>query len=145
MTEKRVVVGVDDTAGSRFALRWALKEARYRDATVHAVAGWHWDGYDESLWMASGPQVARERTQETLDEVVEKVLAEWVNEPPPVRREVAQGRPDEVLVAAAEGAEMLVVGSHGHGRLRHAALGSVSESCTRHATCPVVVVPLPHH
>ena len=37
----------------------------------------------------------------------------------------------------------LVLGSHGHRRVRHTVLGSVSEDCIRKATCPVVVIPVP--
>jgi len=50
----------------------------------------------------------------------------------------------EVLTTAAADADLLVLGSHGHGRLFHAVLGSVAEQCIRAAVCPVVVVPVPH-
>jgi nucleotide-binding universal stress UspA family protein len=58
--------------------------------------------------------------------------------------EVVQGRAADVLTRAAHDADLLVLGSHGHGRLHHAALGSVSDACVRKATCPVVVLPVPH-
>ncbi len=144
MTERRVVVGVDGTPGSHLALQWALREAGYRGDSVHAVSTWHWEGFDESAVMSSGAQVANDRARQRLDEEVDKVLAEWTEALPQVTREVTEGRPDEVLVAAAEGAEMLVIGSHGHSSLRHRAFGSVTEHCIQRATCPVVVVPLPH-
>jgi nucleotide-binding universal stress UspA family protein len=51
-----------------------------------------------------------------------------------------QGHPAAVLLDQAKDAELLVVGSHGHGGLAGAILGSVSQRCTQHATCPVVVV-----
>ena len=56
-------------------------------------------------------------------------------------RQVLAGTPANVLTEASRGAGMLVLGSHGHSRLRQAALGSVSESCVRNASCPVVVIP----
>lgn len=58
-----------------------------------------------------------------------------------VHHHVARGRPAHEIVFVAEkiGAEMIVVGSHGHGRLR-SMVGSVAERVVRHATCPVVVV-----
>ena len=47
------------------------------------------------------------------------------------------------MVCAARSADLLVLGSHGHSRLQHTVLGSVSEECIRKATCPVVVIPVP--
>lgn len=57
--------------------------------------------------------------------------------------EVIEGRPADVLAAAGAAADLLVLGSHGHSRVRHTVLGSVSEDCIRKATCPVVVIPVP--
>jgi len=56
--------------------------------------------------------------------------------------EAIEGAPAKVLTGAAAGADLLVLGSHGHGRLFHVVLGSVAEECIRVATCPVVVVPV---
>ena len=55
---------------------------------------------------------------------------------------VTEGDPARVLVAAAKDAHLLVVGSLAHGEIVGILLGSVSEYCTTHARCPVVVV---HH
>jgi nucleotide-binding universal stress UspA family protein len=142
--QDNLVVGVDGSEGSRLALRWALKEAQYRGVAVKAVASWHWQGFDESLLETSGPQTARDHTRAMLDDIVDAVLAEGTGTPPTISREVVEGYPAEVLVQAAADADLLVIGSHGHSRLRHATLGSVGEACMQHATCPVVVVPLPH-
>lgn len=57
-----------------------------------------------------------------------------------VTSRVAPGRPGQVLVEASRHAQLLVVGSHGHGDLVGRLLGSVSEHCVYHAGCPVVVV-----
>jgi len=53
---------------------------------------------------------------------------------------VVQGGAGQVLVDAAEGAELLVVGCRGHGGLAEALLGSVSQHCVHHAPCPVVII-----
>jgi nucleotide-binding universal stress UspA family protein len=45
-----------------------------------------------------------------------------------------------VLTAAADGADLLVVGSRGHGGFTEALLGSVSQHCVHHAPCPVVII-----
>jgi nucleotide-binding universal stress UspA family protein len=57
--------------------------------------------------------------------------------------EVRQGSIRPELMAAAKKADLLVVGSVGHGRLSGMLVGSVAEYCIRHASCPVAVVPLP--
>jgi hypothetical protein len=61
----------------------------------------------------------------------------------PIAAEVIEGRPADVLAAAGSAADLLVLGSHGHSRVRHTVLGSVSEDCIRKASCPVVVIPVP--
>lgn len=60
----------------------------------------------------------------------------------PVENRVAEGHPARVLVDAAEGAELLVVGSHGHGTFAGMVLGSTGHYCAQHAPCPIVIVPL---
>lgn len=55
-------------------------------------------------------------------------------------RILVEGDARDVLVKASRGAELLVVGSRGHGRAVGAVLGSVSSYCVHHAACPVVVV-----
>jgi nucleotide-binding universal stress UspA family protein len=58
----------------------------------------------------------------------------------PVRPLVTEGHAAEVLLRAAKGAELLVVGSRGHGGFTSALLGSVSLYCVLHAHCPVLVL-----
>ena len=139
-----IVVGVDGSPVSRRALAWALAEGRLRGARVHAVYAWHPTG--ESFpavdvpglpLLDAGPGLPElERLAERLlDEVV--VTAGAAAE---VEQRTVRGHPAEVLVAASRGAELLVVGSRGHGALRGALLGSVSQACVQHATCPVVVI-----
>ena len=57
-----------------------------------------------------------------------------------VRPRVVEGRAGPVLVAAAEGADLLVVGCRGHGGLAGTLLGSVGQYCAHHAACPVVIM-----
>jgi nucleotide-binding universal stress UspA family protein len=58
----------------------------------------------------------------------------------PVRPVLAEGLAAEVLLRTARGADMLVVGSRGHGGFASALLGSVSLYCVLHAHCPVMVL-----
>jgi nucleotide-binding universal stress UspA family protein len=57
-----------------------------------------------------------------------------------VERRVVEGRPAAVLVDESQGADLLVVGSRGHGGFTGLLLGSVSQQCAHHAACPVVIV-----
>jgi len=57
-----------------------------------------------------------------------------------VRPRVVEGRAGAVLVEAAEGADLLVVGNRGHGGLAEALLGSVGQYCVHNAPCPVVIM-----
>lgn len=78
--------------------------------------------------------VARRKFDQELGEVLGD------GQPVEVRRRLVPGNPADVLIDAARGAELLVVGSRGHGTFARALLGSVSERCAMHAPCPVVIV-----
>ncbi|MGC5051479.1 universal stress protein [Micromonospora sp. DT48] len=136
-----IVVGVDGSDGGRRALRWAVGEAAERNGTVQAVIAWRWDGLDGGAMVAPNPFEEEERATDLLAREIGEVTGGTATVP--VSVEVVEGRPADVLTAAARGADLLVLGSHGHGRLRHTVLGSVSEECVRKATCPVVVIPVP--
>ncbi|GLH99788.1 universal stress protein [Phytohabitans aurantiacus] len=142
-TNYQIVVGVDGSDGGRRALRWAVREAAGHGGTVQAVTAWRWDGIDAMPPGTLSPADERERAETMLRHEIEMV-------PPhergalPIATEVLEGRPGDVLAAAARRADLLVLGSHGHSRVRHTVLGSVSEECIRKSSCPVVVVPVPH-
>ena len=139
-----IVVGVDGSEESRGALRWALGEAELRGATVRAVHAW-------SLPIAFGgptmppqtldPSALRDHARESLDAAVDEVAGE--SPALAVERVVEQGAAADVLVRAAEHADLLVVGSRGHGGFSGLLLGSVSQQCAQHAPCAVVIVRRP--
>lgn len=117
-----IVVGVDGSAASVAALGWAAAEADRRGCDLEAVV------------------VTEIENAETIRQV-QAAGADY----PAVRMRYIRtvGAPARALVVAARGAAMVVVGSHGRGRLAGALLGSVSAYCSAHAGCPVVVVPDP--
>jgi nucleotide-binding universal stress UspA family protein len=137
-----IVVGVDGSEGGRRALDWAAQEAAARDGTVQAIVAWSWDGMEYGPIAVTLPENEKHRAAQALRQEIAD-LADRRGSHLPVAAEVVQGRPAEVLVHAAESADLLVLGSHGHSRVRHTVLGSVSEECIRKASCPVVVIPVP--
>jgi nucleotide-binding universal stress UspA family protein len=145
----RIVVGVDGSPISKLALRWAVDQARLTGATVDAVIAWQ---VPES--MTGNAWVAMLVEEPGFDVLAEKELTEAISEvagsDPDVTINpiVAKGWPAEVLLNAAEGADLLVIGSRGRGAFASALLGSVSQNCAHHATCPLLIIRTPkdeHH
>lgn len=134
-----VVVGVDGSEASKDALRWAIRYARMAGATVQAVTAWH---YPASFGWAPSPAIPQMdlegEARQALKETVEQVLG--ATEPVTIQTQVVEGPPALMLLKAAEDADLLVVGSRGHGAFAGMLLGSVSGHCVHHAACPVVVV-----
>jgi|1186.fasta_scaffold316971_1 nucleotide-binding universal stress UspA family protein len=139
-----IVVGVDGTEGSRLALRWAVAEARRSGGAVEAVTAWYWQGgVDGAMLAVTNPLEQQQHAERISAREVEAIVAE-VGSGIPIAREVVEGVPVRVLIEASRHARMLVLGSHGHGRLHHAVLGSVSDECAREARCPVMIIPVSH-
>lgn len=132
----RIVVGVDGSAGSSRALRWALDEADRRSGSLDAVFAWQ---YPPIGGMIVGPRRgyenrAREIVERVRSYVKQRTTAVHVN----VRDCV--GDSISVLLAASEDADLLVVGWEHHERLAEALVGTVANQCADQADCPVVVV-----
>jgi nucleotide-binding universal stress UspA family protein len=138
---RTVVVGVDDSGEARSALRWAAEQARLCSArlkVVHAFQPHHLAGVfgiaklqPDAEWRVDARRWLSEVVEEELGDVADLEL-----EP-----HVAQDGPAAAILAAADGAALIVVGSRGHGAAGSALHGSVSSAVLRHARCPVVVVP----
>lgn len=136
--EKRIVVGVDGSEPSKAALRWAIRQARLTGCSVDAVTAWR---YPSTYGLAPlGDQAV------DLESDASKALTAALNEVSglepdvPVCPHVSEGRAGEVLLRAAKGADLLVVGNRGHGEFASALLGSVSLYCVLHAHCPVLIL-----
>ena len=136
-----IVVGVDGSLDSLAALRYALRQARASDATVRVVNAWHFPtfAYEAPVGVDDLSTDLSEGAAATVEEALAAVAddAEGVS----VQKAVREGEPGHVLVAEAEGAKQLVVGSRGHGAIGEMVVGSVSHYCCRHAHCPVTVIP----
>ena len=136
--ERRIVVGVDGSVPSKAALAWAVKQARLTGAAVEAVIAWEFPAtYGYPVLVPSGLDYAGIAAEVVADAIAE---VSSPGEPVKIRSIVAEGSPAQVLLDASAGAELLVVGSRGHGGFTEALLGSVGQHCVHHATCPVVVI-----
>ncbi len=141
-TRPRIVAGVDGSPSSLAALRWAIQQARLTGATVDAVIAWHYPVLAVPLGPAA-PGAIMDTTdfEKAADEVVTDAIGA-VESGSDVRVSalVKEGNAARVLLDAAAGANLLVVGSRGHGGFAEALLGSVSQHCVHHAPCAVVIV-----
>lgn len=137
-----IVVGVDDSASARAALRFALEEGLARGVGVEVITTWVLDGTIRDRitdrMLADEAHVVRVRQDQILQEVTD-----GMPELPVISQVVLHDAGGGPLVEAAKDAAILVVGSGRKNVLARAFLGSVSEYCVRHARVPVVVVPEP--
>jgi nucleotide-binding universal stress UspA family protein len=137
----RIVAGVDGSQPSVEALRWAVHQAELTGGTVDAVMAWQYPIAAGGLGWA--PTSGLDDTD--YAELAAKALSDAVTEigaasDVAVHQIVLAGNPAQVLLNSAAGADLLVVGSRGHGGFTEALIGSVSQRCVHHARCPVVVV-----
>ena len=142
----RIVVGVDGSANARAALDWALGQARVTGSTVVAVMVWRdpyavADGWTGTIAQYIDTDELERRYRAELDGIVDAVNTEGLQAP--VERVVASGNAASTLLELAHDADLVVVGSRGHGGFVGLLLGSVSQQVANHATCPVVIVPSP--
>jgi nucleotide-binding universal stress UspA family protein len=130
----QIVVGFDGSEGSKRALTWAADEARAHGGSLRAVYAWR-----PGEFGSEEEQVA----------IAQKRLDEWIvealGESPGVTVDTvsAPGHAAKVLLDNAAGAQMLVVGSRGHGGFTGLLLGSVGQHVATHSETPVVVIVRP--
>ena len=137
VAQPRIVVGVDGSDSAQAALRWAVRQARLAGGRVEAVIAWHYPA--AYGWEPAGIDVDFEGDAQRV--LAEALSAVTTPEPDvPVRPLVTEGYPADVLLHAAKGADLLVLGHRGHGAVASALLGSVSLHCVLHAHCPVLVL-----
>jgi nucleotide-binding universal stress UspA family protein len=132
----RIVVGVDGSAPSVEALRHGVRLAEALGVRLEAVSVWNnppvFDAYPPADWSAEGE--AREKLSAAADAVFAGKPPSWFS------TRTRRGTAAAALIAESDGAEMLVLGSRGHGGFVGLLLGSVSRACAEHAHCPVLIV-----
>ena len=139
-----IVVGVDQSAGAKAALQFALEEARLRNATLRVVHAWQFGYLGATGLEGTLPAVGGELDEfrrvaaDELDAIIAEAVADGGGVE--IERRVDQGPAAAALVEESRHADLLVVGSRGHGGFASLLLGSVSQQCAHHAHCPVVIV-----
>ena len=134
---QRIVVGVDGSDTSVAALEWATGLASRIGASIEAVTTWQWPtGIGPVIPFPEGYDPAGD-ARTMLESLVQPVADGHPSVA--VRNRIVEGHPAEALVEASRHADLLVVGSRGHGAFSGMLLGSVSQHCATHAASPVVI------
>jgi nucleotide-binding universal stress UspA family protein len=138
----RIVVGVDGSATSRAALAWAVDEAKAHGAPLHIIEALDFTSVSE----LADSLTAKAREEELAEKelFLDRLATELGGQGVEITTELVLEGPGPALVGAVGAADLLVVGATGHGPVARAVLGSVSAWVSRHASCPVVIVP-GHH
>jgi nucleotide-binding universal stress UspA family protein len=141
-----IVVGVDGSEESRAALAWAVEEGRLRQAPVLAIHAWEVPMVPAPTGLVPpSVEVVGDLTElrEDAASLVEMMVREIAGDAADVeiRPLTVEDKPVNALLDAAErnDAQMIVVGSRGHGGFVSLLIGSTSDQVARHATCPVVI------
>lgn len=131
-----ITAGIDGTEESLAALGWAAREAVRRDLPLRVVHAWRFEagGAVDTGDRATQEQWVRDAVGEAARAVRER-HAELA-----VTTDVLEGDPVETLTAVAAEAEMLVLGSRGHGRIMGFLVGSVGQQVIVGAGRPIVFV-----
>ncbi len=137
ITENSVVVGVDGSASSELALRWAVHEARRSHRRLHVV-----HALETELLVSDKQPLGTKEEPASKDPILDAAL-DAVRTMAPELETAAHsvtGFAPSTLIAASMIAGTVVLGSQGRSGLPHALLGSVSQQVAVQSSCPVVVV-----
>jgi nucleotide-binding universal stress UspA family protein len=131
-----IIVGVDGSADSLRALRWAINEAAARHSPLTVLSVRHCRAITYAAGDLGLDQMAGE-----VQAMVDKAVSSLCGPVPPVTIRVIPGSPATELTHAARGADLLVMGSSGSGGIGRLTLGSVTSQVAYDAPCPVVIIP----
>jgi nucleotide-binding universal stress UspA family protein len=136
-----VVVGVDGSPASEAAIEFAFAAASTRGVPLKAVMTWT-DFLVDSPYDEARLAIDWQQVEEAEHRLLAERMAGWQEKYPDVHvdRVVLRDRPVRALLKLAEDAQLLVVGSRGHGGFTGMLLGSTSQALVYHAPCPLAVV-----
>jgi nucleotide-binding universal stress UspA family protein len=137
-SERFIVVGIDGSEPSKCALRWAAMQAELTGVALRAVGAWHIPATSYGPVMYPGGFDPKGDAATIVTQAIGE--AQLSHPTVDIGAVVAEGLAGAVLIEAAQGADLLVVGSRGHGAITGMLLGSISEHCVTHGSCPVVVI-----
>ncbi|KAJ7977648.1 Universal stress protein A [Quillaja saponaria] len=154
--ERKIVVAVDESEESMYALSWCISNL-IADATKNKVVLLYvkppppiYSSFDAAGYIFSRDVISAmtKYTNDLVSSVMERAEATYKNLDTidvSVERIVGSGDAKDVICSVVEKlkADTLVMGSHGYGFFKRALLGSVSDHCAKHAKCPVVIVKHP--
>lgn len=131
----RIIVGVDGSKSSLAALRRAVRFARSFDASLEAITAW-------SFPISYAPMPVSWYPDKDAEQIIKNASDSVLGEDWPsfFSTSVREGDPARVLIEASKDADLLVLGSRGHGGFAGLLLGSVSAQCAEHADCPVLIL-----
>lgn len=132
----RIVVGVDGSEQSRAAMDWAIEESRLRKGAVQAVTAWSFPYVSDAQGTVWDYEIFQKDAQAILEAELERVKDQGV----PITGKIVEGNPAAALIDASRDADLVAVGSRGHGGFTGMLLGSVSHQTIHHAHCPVLVI-----
>ena len=133
---RRIVVGVDGSADSVTALRWACREASIRDAEVHAVHVQDAPLHRPASYAVPTPADSYGDDDTEMWKAALADVASGVR----VRTETAVGLVARILLERCKGADMLVLGTANDVPDQAWSAGPVIRACLRRSPCPVVVI-----
>ncbi|KAL6978317.1 hypothetical protein U1Q18_019987 [Sarracenia purpurea var. burkii] len=155
---RRIVVAVDESEESMYALSWCLSNlfSDNTDSETNTLVLLYvkppapvYSSLDAAGYLFAGDVIANieKYSRDLCNSVMtraEEVYRDF-NAGIKVEKKVGSGDAKDVICIAVEKleADMLVMGTHDYGFLKRALLGSVSNHCTKHAKCPLVVVKRP--
>ncbi len=137
-SQHRIVVGIDGSECSVAALQWATHQAVLTGSTLEVVLAWEWPTSFGYGYMLPDDWDPASDAQKMLEDAIEKIRGAALGVT--IKPVVVEGHPALALATASEGADLLVIGSRGHGAFAGMLLGSVGEYCTHHVTCPITIV-----
>ncbi len=132
----RIVVGVDGSEESVTALRRGIRIANALNASIEAVSSWRIPG---AYGLGGDPEYSPlDDANAILSGAAKSVFG--AKTPQWFSSATFEGNAADILIEQSRGAEMLIVGSRGHGGIAGVLLGSVSAMCAEHAHCPVLII-----
>ncbi len=132
-----IVVGVDGSDPSSAAVRWAAEQAAERDVPLHLITS-----YRISLTPFAPPIDYFASLHEDAERLLADVVAANIDDDTDldIHQIAIDNSPSQALLHAARDAQLLAVGTRGHGGFAELVLGSTTHQCVLHAPCPVAVL-----